>query len=356
MMPRHKRLSPSALVVGIGLFSVACGGGGAHFGPAGAHPPGGAPVPTLDEIRSRVVLIGDAGDPNLLGDPVLELLHDTVANVPSLSYVVFLGDNIYEVGMRSADDEESKRKIAAQIDAVTDAGARAFFLPGNHDWKSGIEGLRLQADYVRTRSPSSFFLPDPPGCAGPHTVEDVPDVLLVLLDTEWFLDERYRREGCALSTPEAVAAELERVLGGSDGKEVMVLGHHPLRTKGKHGGNGFWGFVPFFRTNQDMGSDENEAMRALLAAALRPHRPLLYAAGHEHNLQLFQEGETSEAEYFVVSGSGSRLTGVGSDESTLYSQAAAGFFVIDFLSGGRVLLRVLTPEEGVVYSTWLRRP
>ena len=105
-----------------------------------------------------------------------------------------------------------------------------------------------------------------------------------------------------------------------------------------------------------MGSDQNEAMRALLASALRPHRPLVYGAGHDHSLQLFHEGETSEAEYFIVSGSGSKLTGVGSDRSTLYSQKASGFFVIDFLSGGRVLLRVLTPEQGVVYSTWLRGP
>ena len=96
-------------------------------------------------------------------------------------------------------------------------------------------------------------------------------------------------------------------------------------------------------------------MRGALESALASDRPLIYAAGHEHSLQVFLGGR--EAEHLLVSGLGSvsKKTAVGHTERTLFAHATPGFMALDSLSDDRILLRVIEPgENAVVYWRWLR--
>jgi hypothetical protein len=98
---------------------------------------------------------------------------------------------------------------------------------------------------------------------------------------------------------------------------------------------------------QDMSSGTNEDMRDVLWAAMNRAdgaAPLMYAAGHEHSLQVFTSRRGPR--YLVVSGLGSsaKATPVGYDDSTLFAHSdreRSGFMTVDFLRDGRVRLAVI---------------
>ena len=362
------------------------------------------PVPNSSDVVQRILLIGDAGEPAEGGELLLSVLADTAEALSSKTVIVFLGDNVYPRGLpvdHQAGDE-SERRLRAQVKAVVE-GTRGIFIAGNHDWdNSGVNGLkavREQEAYLRGY-PRVELLPKA-GCPGPEYI-DLVGLRLILLDTQWWLHEHRRAEDCdggSLDTG-AVADSLRRLLASRGEREAVVVGHHPLETRGPHGGFysliallfpaaewKSWAWVPVqavaglfwwstpgwiaaaavspvvypairagvIRSPQDLVGSSNKVMRGALESALASDRPLIYAAGHEHSLQVFLGGR--EAEYLLVSGLGSasKKTAVGHTERTLFAHATPGFMALDVLSDDRILLRVIEPgENAVVYWRWLR--
>jgi hypothetical protein len=290
---------------------------------------------------------------------------DTVRNLADITTVVYLGDNVYPDGIPSeadADRSFSEEVLRQQVVAGTTGGATAIVVPGNHDWRHGLPGIVAQAELVsQFGGPQARFSPQAPGCPGPESVALGERVLLVTLDTEWLLMEDKPAGSCANQTNEEVFQALEDMLASSGSRDVVVVAHHPLRTKGRHGGKcGFLCAIQLwkkiFGDPQDMGHERNREMRAGIADAMRAARPIVYAAGHDHSLQVFEGVEGSEAEFFLVSGRGAadKESEVGYDDSTLYAAEVPGFMILDFLSQDRVVLRVVETETGVVYVRDLR--
>jgi hypothetical protein len=95
-----------------------------------------------------------------------------------------------------------------------------------------------------------------------------------------------------------------------------------------------------------MSNERNRHMRRALErtfreAGERQAAPLIYAAGHDHSLQLF-EGRNGPR-YTLVSGMGSRASDVGHNRRTLFAHSNplhGGFMEIDFLTDGSARLAV----------------
>ncbi|HEU5170551.1 MAG TPA: hypothetical protein VFU46_08430, partial [Gemmatimonadales bacterium] len=123
---------------------------------------------------------------------------------------------------------------------------------------------------------------------------------------------------------------------------------------------GVGAIYPSFRqggiSNQDTPAPANRQMRDALERAMLRHRPLVYASGHDHNLQVLAG---RSARHLLVSGSG--IYGHGSRVVSLsvtrHASAAAGFMRVDFLADGRVRLQVIEVDRNgrgrETYSTWL---
>ncbi|HSH37704.1 MAG TPA: metallophosphoesterase, partial [Chthoniobacterales bacterium] len=346
--------------------------------------------PSVGTIRQRILLIGDAGAPDPSGEPVLETLADWASDIPSRTLVVFLGDNVYEEGVPA--DASAQRaalvRLDSQVDVLRRSGARGLFIPGNHDWRSGREGVVRQRDYVRSRAKRADLLPAA-GSPGPITVDDLAGVGLVVLDTELWLR--------ASPTEKAeLASELQRAVAAPRSQPVIVVGHHPIATHGSHGGFRDWrdhlfplgrvgalkstplAVLPLpvigsiypllleshvIRSKQSLDSTAYQEMIGAIRLALAPRPPLIYAAGHDHNLQVLDGRKTATpdgaraADYLLISGFGSSGKGasVTHKADTIFSHLHPGFMALDFYRGGAVLLRLVEPPDGeAVYSTWLR--
>lgn len=345
-----------------------------------------ASFPAGDDLRQRVLLIGDAGAPQK-DEPVLKTLEHWAGLKPQKTTVVFLGDNVYEGGILEPDHPDYQKSVEylqAQVDVAKNSGARALFIPGNHDWGKGGEqgraGLARQEALIRQQLPASgSFLP-PAGCPGPAAL-DLDGVRLIVLDTQWWLQKKRVSPGqCACQDSAAVLAELEGLLSSAGDRKVFVLAHHPLASHGPHGGFFDWrdhlfparrwrsflwvplplagSLYPLVRScrppDQDLASPAYRSMTDALKRVLSRHRPLIYAAGHDHALQVL-EGHASVG-YTLVSGLGSavKATAVSHGDDTLFAHLHPGFMAIDLMENGRVLLRVVEPgTTGAVFALWL---
>lgn len=350
------------------------------------------PLPPAETIETSLFLIGDAGAP-AADEPVLAALGELIGRDTARSLVVFLGDNIYPRGLPAADNpgwQEASRRLEAQIEVLRARGVRGWFVPGNHDWarfsREGWAAIKRQDARISELGHPLVELEPHGGCPGPVVVEVGVRLRLVLLDTQWWLQDDPKPDsaddGCEFHGRESVEQALRASAGGAGGRHVIVAGHHPLASGGKHGGffdwkDHFfplrnvvsWLWVPlpglgsvypvarnFGVTNQDIPGPRYQAMIHAFTRAFEGQQPLVYAAGHEHGLQVIEGGP---AQWQLVSGAGiyghnEPLIGVA---GTRVALREAGFMRLDLLRDGRVRLAVITADRAgrsvERYARWL---
>jgi hypothetical protein len=342
-----------------------------------------------EQIKSRILLIGDAGQTQK-NDLGLARLLQWASLIPEKTTLIFLGDNIYPAGLPTENNpsrKEAERRLMAQINVIQQSEAAGVFIPGNHDWAdNGLSGriaVRREADFInRILTGEDNFLPMK-GCAEPAII-DVDGARIILLDTHiWYEDEPEKIfTDCPTSNPREVFEQLKQIIADtSPDLKIVVVGHHPLVSFGPRGGHFFWKdhlfpltrlvhwlWIPlpgigslyplarstFMKDRNDQGSAYHQRMKAHLTEAFSQHKPLIYAAGHDHTLQVLGGGPA--ADYLIVSGAGSqdRLYDVGHGDETLFAHRHAGFMAIDFLDDGRILLRAVEPgDTEVLFELWL---
>jgi hypothetical protein len=338
-------------------------------------------------------LIGDAGAPNADGEPVLRALGEELALDSARNLVLFLGDNAYPRGLpdsTASNYPDAVRRLDTQIDLVVQHGSRGFFIPGNHDWdRSGSDGwnaIRREGELIDAHGAGRIRMAPTAGCPGPVIVDEGRWLRLIMLDTQWWLQSGPKPQaaatGCATFDEASTVDSLLAAISGAGGRRVVVLGHHPLRTGGEHGGFFDWkdhifplrhlqswlwlplpiigSAYPLSRnlgiSRQDLSNSTYKRMAASLGAVFLEHPPLVYASGHDHGLQVIQGGS---ARFLLVSGAGiygheGPLTGVKGAELALQ---AAGYMRLDILRDGRVRLGVMTVDRDgrrlEVQSRWL---
>ena len=236
----QSRIAALPLLAALGVALSGCSDLAPHFAARyPQHAPGVDSAIISRQIAQRFLLIGDAGE-DRMDEPVLRLIKERAAKeVPERTTLIFLGDNIYETGMpedgcpKSPARKTAEERLQAQIQAAKDSHTRAVFVPGNHDWKAGLAGLRRERDYLRKAMPGrGEFLPEP-GEPGP-VVKDFPRVRLIALDTELLLKpELMPNKSINLK---AVMTKLAELVATAQGRKVMVIAHHPPLSHGAHGG------------------------------------------------------------------------------------------------------------------------
>jgi len=366
-----------------------CGAGGRASASA-------APVPlaAAADIDVTLFLIGDAGAPAAPPDsePVLVALRAAAAAAPH-PVIVFLGDNVYPRGLPDSGAPgrlEAERRLDAEVGVIRTTGARGIFLPGNHDWDrqgpGGWDAIRRQQRFLAALGDSRFALLPGGGCPGPVVVDLTGVVRLVALDTEWWLHDGPKptdpTSACPADSGGEVVDSLRAALRTAGRRAVVVVAHHPLESGGPHGGHFGWrdhvfplrevkswmwiplpligSLYPIARENgissEDAPSTAYRRMRAALDSAFAGARPLIYAAGHDHALQVITG---TSARYELVSGAGifGHLDRVTALDSTRFARSASGFMRVEFLRDGRARLGVTVVDRSggsaEAFALWL---
>lgn len=337
-------------------------------------------------VKYSVFLIGDAGQPseNRM-EPTFKLLQsmlytsiDTVTGPdgqPQVRYesdpngtVVFMGDNIYYKGLPEEDHNdraEMERRLKAQLDVVKPYKGNKFMIPGNHDWDEqghkGLERILRQEKFVEQYlQAGNVFLPSN-ACPGPAEVHLANDIVLVIMDSQWWLHKFDKPIGpeneCNINDKFDLIVKLEDILDRNKGKHILICQHHPLFTSGNHGG--FYSlkdyifpitivrpkmYIPlpligsiyplarkYGLSPQDLPHPDYQQLKQGILSALEKQKSTIFAAGHEHSLQLFKENDV----YHVVSGSGCKDSYVAQGNDAIFAHEHEGFVRINYYTNGQ---------------------
>ena len=337
------------------------------------------PAADAAAVEHRIFVLGDAGR-LLHGKSIVpEAIAARLDPADSNATVVFLGDNIYDKGMPDEEDEayaESVHILQRQLNAFRGYKAGVYFIPGNHDWeRGGPDGwnrIRRQAAWIDSLHSSHLhFLPSQ-GCPGPVEVPLGDRLVLVIVDTQWWLhpfEKPGEESDCDCKTQGEVVEALSDIAWRNRDKTIVFASHHAFRSHGIHGGYftlkqhifpftdhrpGL--FIPLpvigsiyplsrgvFGDIQDLSHPAYRHMVHSLEEALLAAPDVTFVAGHDHTLQLIREA----SRYYLVSGSGINMERVKTGRNTLFASSARGFSEIRVLQdGGKEIVFYEVTEDG----------
>ncbi len=331
------------------------------------------------KVVYSVFLIGDAGMPKFGEyDTVKNFLRSKLHVAGNKSAILFMGDNIYPAGMPPENHKKraaAENSIASQLEILQDYKGEVVFIPGNHDWnrsrKGGQDYIIRQEKYLEgTPQNHITFLPDS-ACPGPVELTLAENLVLVLIDSEWWLHKHDKPYGdksyCSAKNEEQFANQLKAVLEKNKNKRVILAAHHPVFSNGTHGGyfpfkdhifplasfkknlfvplpllgSIYVGYRKYFGHRQDIPNYKYKAYCKTITSTLAPYRNIIYASGHEHNLQYFNHA----ANHYIVSGSGSKNYYVKRGAGAVYAHNARGYAVVNLYENNEVWLEYWGAEK-----------
>jgi hypothetical protein len=344
-----------------------------------------AEAPDGSDIQHTVFLAGDGGEGIIDSLNGLFILAHHLEKASAHSSLVFLGDNIYPIGLPEKGHkkrQQSEKIIRDQLKMAEIFPGEIYFIPGNHDWdhwsKDGWEAVRRQEDYIESvPGHEKAFLPDK-GCPGPVEVPINDSILMVFLDTQWWVHKHEKPYGASSPCPHqdeaALLQRLKEIAAENKQKHVLLMGHHPLYTGGNHGGffhpldhlfplrvinhNLFiplpviGSLYPLLRkalpNPQDAFHKRTELLKEGILAAFEGHPSFIYASGHEHVLQYYHR----HGHDFIGSGAVSKTDFVAGKRSGAgFNIQQQGFAKLLYLHSGEVWVEYWvvsedSPEEG----------
>lgn len=336
-------------------------------------------LPPEQEKIYSLATIGDIGALNTDGtDPVLKIFEDWQQKNQMNSTAIFLGDNLYPVGLpekESSHFETAKARLDFLLDKLKKHATKGIFLSGNHDWDKGRKRgyqqmLRQEAYVINALQDESSFLPRN-GCPGPVPVQLAENLLLLIINTQWWVHRGVKplgkKYGCPYEDIEEFYEELKKVLHQNKHQRIIVAAHHPLYSNALHGGKFtvkqhlfpltaankrfliplpiLGSLYPMYRklfgAYEDMSHRKYKNMRKRLLRIFNRYSNIVYVAGHDHNLQHFEQGNN----HYIVSGAGSKTSFVKKGGKATFTLESLGFFTFHYYKNGELWIEVLATSR-----------
>ncbi len=199
--------------------------------------------PDISDLKYKLYLLGDAGeldDTVNLKNYVLDQVKNELEGKSDRNAVAYLGDNLYPKGLVSEghpDRERGEDILRAQINVVKNSNAKAYFVPGNHDWKhykkGGLKFIKRQAKFIKDNSDKKqvkFFPKN--GCGDPEVVRVDKELVMIFIDSQWWLtnweDEKKINKGCEIKSRRAFLDEMEHLFVQYKNKQIVVVMYHTI--------------------------------------------------------------------------------------------------------------------------------
>jgi len=363
------RLLPKLCLIVISVYLAACGASTPYYQNDGDQPKATSNKINADSTNFTLFFIGDTGAP--LADPLepsLQILQYQLNKAGEQSAVIFLGDNIYNNGLRPQGHPkraQSERRINTQLQVFQNYKGKAIFIPGNHDWnngrKNGLQAIQRQEAYIESAATgNAFFLPNN-GCPGPVEVQLGSSSVLLILDTEWWLygHQKPGLQECEPGSKETVVQAVDSLVTQHKDRQIFVVGHHPMYSNGNHGGYfswkkhlfplqeihpalyvplpGFGSILPLYRKtvgfHQDITGKQYRQLQEQLTRIFEQAPNLTYTSGHDHSMQYHHIND----QHYIISGSGTVKDYVRRGKSAGFAYQHKGFARIDIWQHKTVL-------------------
>lgn len=333
---------------------------------------------TKTELSSedyRVFLVGDAGNADdSQAQKTLNLLQTKLDSADKNSLLIFLGDNIYPLGMPPEGDKDyplAKEKMENQLKITQNFKGKTLMIPGNHDWYHGLEGLKAEEKFVENyMNDKDSFLPNN-GCP----IEDInlsADIKLIAIDTEWYLINWNNHPGinkkCSIKSREDFWTEVEDLIKKNQNKTIIIAQHHPIISTGTHAGftsfkdniypfrskiplPGITSLLNILRTAsgasiEDLNNQHYSEYTNRMKNLIQNNDNIIVVSGHDHNLQYHEQGDIRQ----IISGAGSKSDPATIANSTSLSYGNSGFVVMDILKSEKITAEFFSTNKAELKS------
>ena len=256
-----------------------------------------------------IILLGDQGCGNKNARRVAGLMEDYAAK-NDISFVMGVGDNIYQNGASSVNDPRFKTHFE-EIFYHDHLDIPFYMVLGNHDYEGSVEAqISYSSVSERWNIPAPFYTFN-------RFLPSGEKVSFFGIDT-------YELENSSGTQQlEWLATKLNNA---SDARWRIVYGHHPLYNNGNYG--------------------DQHKMIEKLAPLFEKYKVHLYASGHEHNIQYLSKKQYTS---YIVTGSGCKVGISECKDNTIYNANQLGFTGLK-ISGKRIVVESVLIDKGVDYS------
>jgi hypothetical protein len=312
-------------------------------------------------VMHRFYLVGDAGyasQPH--SQKILAIVQKKLRAEGKNTTLLYMGDNIYPLGMPKEGKKgrkEAEQSLESQIALAKEFKGKTYFIPGNHDWYHGLDGLKEQEKFIKARiDDKNAFLPGK-GC-GIDDVKINDSLTLITIDSQWFIEDwdNYPtiNDDCDIKTREQMFTELEDLINKNQDKTILLAIHHPLMSGGTHGGQSslqkqlfplspkiplpiIGSLLNLARrasgySTQDLQSRVYSTLANRIKTLIQGKSNIVVLSGHDHNLQFIQKDNI----YQIISGSGSKVEAAKAVNRNDFSYGGTGYAILDVFTNGQV--------------------
>ncbi|ALJ00663.1 metallophosphoesterase [Rufibacter tibetensis] len=335
------------------------------------------PPPPVEERTHTIALVGDVGsNGSLEDDHLLQAVHHWVKEAGENSTILFLGDNVYPTGLPPTDSfrhAQAVQRLENQLSLFDEYTGKVIYLSGNHDWnkgrKDGYEFVLRQEKFITEKLQDEMAYLPRGGCLGPVTWEINGQLLIIVINTQWWVQTGHKplaaNPGEPYETSREFFSALQALLEENKHRFIVLAAHHPVYSNALHGGKFtvkqhlfpltfinkraliplpivgsiFRIYRKYIGAHEDMSFPPFRKFRRRLLRVLHQYQSIFYVAGHDHNLQYFKV----KGNHYAVSGSGSKTNFVAKGGKASFAHESKGFMVLDQYKDGSVWLRVLEP-------------
>lgn len=312
-----------------------------------------------NKVDKSFFLIGNAGSPEQQSESLNSFQKYVAENNSKDSYVLFLGNSFYPSGMMPKKDglkAKASGSMQAQIDALKDFKGKVIVLPGDRDWKSGVDGLELEEDFLKEQYNDADVLQPNNGCPL-ESIEIGKDIQLIIVDTQWYLEDwdKYPKmnDKCEIKTRDKLFIEIAGELKKNADKTIVFAMYHPLITYGEHGGKYPVIHQDFFSTfikqvkiqgaisKQDRYNESYNEFMSRVEVLTKDIDRLVFVSGADRSLQYIEKGPVRQ----IISGAGSKPTAASLGQYGQFSYGGSGFSKLDVNKDGSSDVTFLQAED-----------
>jgi len=266
----------------------------------------------------------------------------------------------------SEENKLGKKKLDIQIDLAKSFKGKTLFIPGNHDWYNGLEGVKAQEKYLKKEiDQKKLFLPKD-GC-GIDKIKVNDSIGIIALDSQWYLEDWDQHanfnEKCDIKTREAFFEEVESQLNKFQNRTTLLMVHHPLMTNGSHGGkysvkqqlfpfdNHFplpviGSLLNLVRATsglspQDLQNTVYRDFASRISTLIQNRNNVIVVSGHDHNLQYVEKNNLKQ----IISGSASKEQSAKKSGPNDFSYGGSGYAVLDVYDNGASTIKYFAFKE-----------
>jgi predicted MPP superfamily phosphohydrolase len=280
-------------------------------------PPGGE-VTGSGPDKLKFVAIGDTGKGNAGQFEVAQAIK-TKCEKDGCDFILMLGDNIYDSGVNSINDDQFQTKFEVPYKELT---IPFYMVLGNHDYggngagydvEKSVHQIRYTEISSKWRMPRHFYR------------------LQVENTTFFALDTNAQMFNLAKDQEKDVS----RWIAEANTTWKIAFGHHPYISNGRHGNAGKYEGVPDVPIIS--GDDVKKFAESVWCGKVD-----LYISAHDHNRQWL--GSDCEGTQLAISGAGSSTTKLQGSNPSLFETDTLGILYVSI--DGNILTAEFVGVDG----------